>query len=235
MRTLLTVAALLALLVGAWLLLRGPSPAANPDPTPTHEPTPTSTTPTPARATADADTTPDRSARARRLKTGAEARDELRQRILAAAATREATTTTTPTSKPKPTTTADTPPRPTPPRPELAAPTTTPVPLQDRTGNHPYLARVLDEQFIPLVDECHALAREQNPGLTGLLNLDVEIVGDADLGGVVDSLEPSRNNEVHDPAMLECVRESLLSITLPAPDLAGRDALMLSLRLDPAQ
>ena len=105
--------------------------------------------------------------------------------------------------------------------------------MQDRTGNHAYLARVLNQDLLPLVDECEQLARVKHPELAGLLNLNVEILGDEDIGGVIDALEPAANNEVADPELLECVRESLLATTLPAPDQGGRDALMLSLRIGP--
>ena len=106
-------------------------------------------------------------------------------------------------------------------------------PLLDRTGNHAYLARVLSEDLLPLVHECETLAREHHPDLAGLLNLNVEILGDEDIGGVIDSLEPAPDNEVVDPGLLECVRESLLSTTLPPPEQGGRDAMMLSLRIGP--
>ena len=107
------------------------------------------------------------------------------------------------------------------------------TPLVDRTGNHAYLARVLSEELLPLVAECEQLARARQPGLAGLLNLNVEILGDEELGGVIDSLETAADNEVVDPGLIECVRESLLATVLPAPDQGGRDSVMLSLRIGP--
>lgn len=114
---------------------------------------------------------------------------------------------------------------------EDAAPT--PGALIDRSGNHGYLMKVMNEELMPLVDECYELARGTRPELAGMLVLDVEILGDAEIGGVVESIAAGSNNELTDPALNECVRESLLSTTLPAPPQGGRDAISLSLRLSP--
>jgi hypothetical protein len=105
--------------------------------------------------------------------------------------------------------------------------------MVDRTGDHGYLMKVMNEDLMPLVDECYELARASKPELAGTLVLDVQILGDEDIGGVVDSIAPANINEVDDPTMNECVRESLLSITLPAPPKGGRDAIWLSVPLGP--
>ena len=107
--------------------------------------------------------------------------------------------------------------------------------LVDRSGNHGYLLRVMNEELMPLADECYALARASQPELAGMLALDVELLGDAEIGGVVDVVRPSAINELHDPLLLECMRESILSVTLPAPPQGGRDALMLSMPLAPEE
>jgi hypothetical protein len=105
--------------------------------------------------------------------------------------------------------------------------------LVDRSGNHGYLMKVMNEDLMPLVDECYELARATNPELAGKLVLDVAILGGEDIGGVVESVAPAANNELTDPTLGECVRESLLSATLPAPPHGGDDAIMLDLRLSP--
>jgi hypothetical protein len=103
--------------------------------------------------------------------------------------------------------------------------------MVDQTGDHGYLLKVMNEELMPLVDECYELARASRPELAGTLVLDVQILGDEDIGGVVDSITAANINEVDDPTMNECVRESLLSITLPAPPKGGRDAIWLSVPL----
>lgn len=105
--------------------------------------------------------------------------------------------------------------------------------LTDRTGNHGYLMKVMNEDLMPLADECYALARETEPDLAGMLVIDVEIIGDEEIGGVIETAAPGQTNELADPGLIECVRESLLSTTLPPPPEGGKDAISLSLRLSP--
>ena len=105
--------------------------------------------------------------------------------------------------------------------------------LQDRSGNHGYLLKVMNEELMPLADECYALALEQNPTLEGDLMLNIETIGDAEIGGVVEVVEPGSDNQIVDPLFLECMRESIFATTLPAPDESGRDAFMLSMPLHP--
>lgn len=105
--------------------------------------------------------------------------------------------------------------------------------LVDRTGNHPHLVKVMNEDLMPLVDECYAMARTRKPDLAGLLVLDVEMLGDAEIGGVVESIAPGKDNELTEPGLVECVRESLLSTSLPPPPSGGRDEIQMQLRLTP--
>jgi hypothetical protein len=117
--------------------------------------------------------------------------------------------------------------------PEDAAPT--PGNLTDRTGNHGYLMKVMNEDLMPLVDECYTLARETQPELAGMLVMNVDIIGDEEIGGVIEAVAPGQDNELVDPGLIECVRESLLSTTLPPPPEGGKDAVALSLRLEPEE
>jgi len=105
--------------------------------------------------------------------------------------------------------------------------------LIDRTGDHEYLVKVMNEDLMPLADECYALARETQPELAGMLVLDFEILGEEEIGGVVESVELGQANELVDPNLVECMRESILATTLPAPEQGGRDAISISLRLSP--
>lgn len=103
----------------------------------------------------------------------------------------------------------------------------------DKTGDHAEHVKVVNEDLIPLADECYALARETQPELAGLLVLDFEIIGDEDIGGVIESVQLGQGNELVDPGLVECVQESILATTLPPPEQGGRDAISLSLRLSP--
>jgi hypothetical protein len=109
----------------------------------------------------------------------------------------------------------------------------TPGDLKDRSGNHGYLLKVMNEELMPLADECYALARDTNPELEGLLVLDIDIIGDEEIGGVIEAVRPGEANELVDPNLLECMRESLFATTLPQPEESGRDAISLSMPLGP--
>lgn len=102
--------------------------------------------------------------------------------------------------------------------------------MVDRSGNREYLVKVMNEELIPLADECYAMAREKNPELAGMMAVDVDLVGDEDVGGVVEEVKTSASNEIKDEGLLECVRESLMAVTLPPPTEGGRDGFMLSMR-----
>jgi len=108
-----------------------------------------------------------------------------------------------------------------------------PADLKDRTGNHGYLLKVMNEELMPLADECYTLARHDNPELAGLLVLDIDIIGDEEIGGLIEAVRPGEANELVDPILLECMRESLFATTLPQPEESGRDAISLSMPLSP--
>ena len=105
--------------------------------------------------------------------------------------------------------------------------------LKDRSGNHGYLLKIMNEELMPLADECYALALERDPTLAGELMLNIETIGDEQIGGIVEVVEPDPDNQIVDRQLLECMRESIFATTLPAPDESGRDAFMLSMPLQP--
>jgi hypothetical protein len=65
------------------------------------------------------------------------------------------------------------------------------------------------------------------------MELEFDILGDEDLGGVVETVALGARSELNDPSLLECMRESILSTTLPAPPAGGSDEVMLSVRFEP--
>ena len=77
--------------------------------------------------------------------------------------------------------------------------------------------------------------RETQPELAGMLVVNVDIIGDEEIGGVIEAVAPGQGNELVDPGLMECVQESLLSTTLPPPPEGGKDAVALSLRLEPEE
>ena len=105
--------------------------------------------------------------------------------------------------------------------------------LVDRTGARDALVRYLNQDFIPLARECIAQAHGRSPELRGMLALGVETLAADELGAVVEKAEFAARNEVHDPELLECIRETALSVTFPPPLVTGREQFELTLRVAP--
>lgn len=106
--------------------------------------------------------------------------------------------------------------------------------LVDQTGSHQAVAERLNRDFMPLASECIEQAQERAPRLSGMLVLGFETMADEQLGAVVDVADPTPRNTVADPLLLECLRESALSLSLPPLPANGRDAFELSIPVEPA-
>lgn len=109
-------------------------------------------------------------------------------------------------------------------------------PPTDRIGGRDDLARLLHEDFIPLADECFTAAQERQPGLAGMFEIEFDVLADAELGAVVDTIEvPATSTQPGrqpwDPELVECMRESAYTLSFPPPPEGGRDQFMVSLRL----
>jgi hypothetical protein len=106
--------------------------------------------------------------------------------------------------------------------------------LRDRTGRLPGLTAALGEDFMPLADECYETARQSDPGLRGMLDLNFELIADAD-EGLVEAVEMGEKNEIRSAEFEECIRETLLSTVFPAPGESGRESLRLTLAYEPEE
>lgn len=108
--------------------------------------------------------------------------------------------------------------------------------LKDRSGGKlAGLMKDLQDDVMPLADECYEQAQERVPALAGALNLRFEILGDEDVGGLVESVDLAEGSDITDVEMIECMRETLLSTIFPAPDDSGSTAVELSLRFAPEE
>ena len=84
---------------------------------------------------------------------------------------------------------------------------------------------------MPLVDECLDQARERDPALQGMMAIGLDIIADAELGAVIESVKVPPLNEVDDAELLTCVRESALGTLLPPPEHDAREEIMLTIRV----
>jgi hypothetical protein len=120
---------------------------------------------------------------------------------------------------------------PEPPSPSVASASKSAV-LKNRLGaERQPLVDYINEDFVPLASECIDQAEQRNPQLTGMLAIGLEIVADEALGGVIDRAEPAARNQVRDEELIECVRQSALTVVLPAPLITGRESIEITLRL----
>jgi hypothetical protein len=103
--------------------------------------------------------------------------------------------------------------------------------LRDRIGGKGELVAAMSQDLMPLVDACIEAALEREPGLQGMLGVDLVLVADPELGAVVESAEFPEANEIGDPALLECVRHSALSTLLPPPLGDEREQVLLTRRV----
>lgn len=108
--------------------------------------------------------------------------------------------------------------------------------LTNRLGpEHEALTKAINAELIPLTEECIELATARGPAPRGMLAIDVSAIGDEDVGAVVESVEFPEANELHDPELLECVRESSLAMNLPPPPEGGRTSFTVTMRVDEQQ
>ena len=106
--------------------------------------------------------------------------------------------------------------------------------LKDRSGGKlAGLMKDLQEDVMPLADECYEQALERDPTIAGGLGLQFAIMGDEEVGGLVESVELEEDSDIRDPEMLECMRETLLSTIFPAPDDSGETGVRLTLEFSP--
>ncbi len=75
---------------------------------------------------------------------------------------------------------------------------------------------------MPLVSECYQLAiaaaeREHRDKPLGLIRVRVDVVGEPELGGMVEEVTVLEDSTLRDPVLVECVTETLFTLELPAP------------------
>jgi hypothetical protein len=106
--------------------------------------------------------------------------------------------------------------------------------IRDRTdGELEDFVATVNDDFMPLAEECYEHALEDAPDLAGMLDMNVSVIADEEIGGLVESAELGAQNEIAHPGMTECIRETMLSTIFPPPDESGRAEVRLTLRFSP--
>lgn len=80
-----------------------------------------------------------------------------------------------------------------------------------------YIARVMQEQFVPLAVSCYEQLLERSPKAEGKVVLDFSIMGDPSVGGVVVDVSFGKATTIVDTEFATCTRESMLAVIFDAP------------------
>src|SRR5262249_6127896 len=91
--------------------------------------------------------------------------------------------------------------------------------LTDRTGwGDPSIGKQLNKEFMPLASEGIDQAKARRPALKGLLGFSVLIPRTETGKVIVPSIKLRPDNQIDDPELFECIRESSFSLDgLKAP------------------
>jgi hypothetical protein len=84
-----------------------------------------------------------------------------------------------------------------------------------------YIQKNFREDMFPILKQCYGAALKRRPELRGRLVLKFSIVGDPQVGGVVEDASIGEESDLEDPEMETCARESLLALTFDKPPSGG--------------
>ena len=107
--------------------------------------------------------------------------------------------------------------------------------MKDRTGLMGDEVKVINRELMPMVGQCVDEAHERNPRLHGMLGLSVQLASAEGVGSIFETVEPTATNEVNDAEMIDCIRQSAFTISLPAPKADSLHEGMLTIPIDPGR
>lgn len=97
-----------------------------------------------------------------------------------------------------------------------------PMPTDDSGSVDPaYIQSVMRDDFFPMVNGCYEDFLRKRPDAGGSAELWFEIVGDENLGGIVESAFVDAGGALDDDSFRTCFRESLLSVSFRPPPHGG--------------
>lgn len=96
-----------------------------------------------------------------------------------------------------------------------------------------YIRARIQEDLVPIAKECYESALEDDPKLAGKIVMQFGIAGDDEVGGVVDEASVDPSSTLTHPALGECMRESMMSLSFPPPEGGGRVAVTYPFEFSP--
>lgn len=106
---------------------------------------------------------------------------------------------------------------------------------EDQKLDKEYIQHVMREDLFPLARQCYEQFLERQPDAGGRVTLSYSIVGDADLGGYVDdtSIDAGAPDDIQDPEMQTCMRESMNSVSFAPPKTGGAVTVVYPIEFAP--
>jgi hypothetical protein len=96
-----------------------------------------------------------------------------------------------------------------------------------------YVKERIQEDFLPLAKQCYEAALERDSGIAGKLVMSFNIVGDDEVGGIVEAADSTEDSTISDPELLYCMRESMLSMQFEPPKQGGSVTVVYPFVLSP--
>jgi len=82
--------------------------------------------------------------------------------------------------------------------------------------------RAAVREIIPLLGDCYLEGMLRNPKLAGKVVVDFTIEGEPDVGGVVgESAIDAKESDLADPAVRECIQETIYALEIDPPASGG--------------
>jgi hypothetical protein len=95
-----------------------------------------------------------------------------------------------------------------------------------------YVSQRIHDDYLPLMNDCYSEGLKKNPDLAGKLVIKIRIVGTKGTGGLVDWVDTaSEDNTLDDKDMIECLKQSMYSVTFAPPPDDGAVTVTIPVRL----
>ncbi|MET0410125.1 MAG: AgmX/PglI C-terminal domain-containing protein [Polyangiaceae bacterium] len=105
-----------------------------------------------------------------------------------------------------------------------------PPPVLDRD----YIQKHIRENFFPLARDCYQSLLRSQPKSGGTVEIHMSVVGDENIGGVVESVELGEKSTMQDADFLDCVSESMMSMVFEPPPEHGSVTIVYPVLFAPA-
>lgn len=96
-----------------------------------------------------------------------------------------------------------------------------------------YIREAVRKDLIPLAHDCYGSMLEIDPNFAGTLVLEFDIMGDEDVGGIVDDVKPAEGTDMTNPEFVECMSESMMTVMFPPPEGGGMVHVTYPMQFEP--